>query len=288
MLKVEKDIIIMASPESIWEKMLDLELYKEWTLAFSEGSFAKSDWQKGSPVVFGDASGNGLFGEVFLSDYGKQIGFRYKGLISGEERDTESDDAKLFMDTEEVYTFSPLPDGSTNLHIALDVDERYSDMMSTMWDDALLRVRNLCERHFMFDFAFEAPPESVYEAWTDANQLKKWFCPPGYDISLCEVKAEAGGYFRVHMIGPNGEVSPTRGDYLSLVAPNYILYEDSWDDDRTENTKLLTTLFIAPTENGSKLSVYTRFSSEEEKERILSSGIIDGWLSFMENLKQIL
>ena len=71
---------------------------------------------------------------------------------------------------------------------------------------------------------FDAPRELVYRAWTDPQQLAKWFPPEGMTSPRCEVDARVGGVFRVDMKAPagppfNGQVFPGPGVFREVV-PN--------------------------------------------------------------------
>jgi uncharacterized protein YndB with AHSA1/START domain len=50
---------------------------------------------------------------------------------------------------------------------------------------------------------FDAPPEAVYAAFTDPDQLAQWFAPITFHVprSTVEVDARAGGHLRLTMVG---------------------------------------------------------------------------------------
>lgn len=50
----------------------------------------------------------------------------------------------------------------------------------------------------------DAPPELVWEAYTNPDHLKHWFAPQPYRISECELDLRPGGIFRIRMVGPDG------------------------------------------------------------------------------------
>jgi len=51
---------------------------------------------------------------------------------------------------------------------------------------------------------FDAPRELVYRAWTDPEQLARWFPPEGFTSPRCEIDARPGGVMRVDMQAPDG------------------------------------------------------------------------------------
>jgi len=71
---------------------------------------------------------------------------------------------------------------------------------------------------------FDAPRELVYRAWTDPQQLARWFPPEGFTSPRCEIDARPGGAMRVDMQAPegppfHGEVFPGPGEFTEVV-PN--------------------------------------------------------------------
>jgi uncharacterized protein YndB with AHSA1/START domain len=65
-------------------------------------------------------------------------------------------------------------------------------------------------KEVVFERTFDAPVETVWEAWTDPKQLKEWWGPGNIIILECEVELRAGGRFYVVMEGGEG-MGPYRG-----------------------------------------------------------------------------
>ena len=60
MKKLHFNIIIHASRDIVWNKMLNIDTYKLWTKAFCDTSYYDGNWNKGSSILFLDESGNGM------------------------------------------------------------------------------------------------------------------------------------------------------------------------------------------------------------------------------------
>lgn len=52
MQKLHYSIVINAPAAKVWTTMLDDKSYRQWTEAFSPGSYYKGDWNKGSKILF--------------------------------------------------------------------------------------------------------------------------------------------------------------------------------------------------------------------------------------------
>ncbi len=58
---------------------------------------------------------------------------------------------------------------------------------------------------------FEASREEVWRAWTDPEQLKRWFRPHGFTVPECTVDLRPGGVLRMVILAPDGSQSTKRG-----------------------------------------------------------------------------
>ncbi|UQD55139.1 SRPBCC domain-containing protein [Flavobacterium sp. K5-23] len=152
----------------------------------------------------------------------------------------------------------------------------------------LFKTENYLEPMLLLDYKIDANCNTVYDAWTDLEVFKKWFCPTGFSVALAEMDLKVGGYFRVHMKSPEGEIYPTKGEYLLLDKPNRLVYKDSWDDNRENNEPTVVEIVFEPLGNKTLIKIYSSFATEKQKKNVLSSGIVDGWKMFFKNLNTVL
>ena len=151
-----------------------------------------------------------------------------------------------------------------------------------------LKTANYLEPMLLVEYELAASCNAVYKAWTDLELFQKWFYPTGFSVALAEMDPKAGGYFRIHMKSPEGEIYPTRGEYIVLDRPNRLVYKDSWDDQRANNEPTIVEVIFEPLGKKTLLKLYSSFASEQQKENVLSSGITDGWKMFFEQLNRVL
>lgn len=57
---------------------------------------------------------------------------------------------------------------------------------------------------FEIDRRFAAPAERVFKAWTDPEDLKRWFPPAGMTLSQTKMDLRPGGGFHYALRAPNG------------------------------------------------------------------------------------
>ena len=81
---------------------------------------------------------------------------------------------------------------------------------------------------------FDAARERVFEAWTDAAQLMRWFAPKGFAVVSCDAEPGAGGAFRVCLRSPEGRNYWIRGSYREVEPPARLLLECIAEDHAGE------------------------------------------------------
>ena len=141
---ITKSIDIDASPERVWDVLLDDATYRQWTAEFMAGSYAETDWQEGSTVRFLDPSGSGLLAHIAASRHPELVDIEYDGLVADGKDDTESDHAREYRGSRETYRLTRTPSG-THLDISADMAEQYYDDMVAAWDRALAKAKALAE-----------------------------------------------------------------------------------------------------------------------------------------------
>ena len=152
----------------------------------------------------------------------------------------------------------------------------------------LFKTENYLAPVLVLEYSIDADTGSVYNAWTELEIFKKWFCPTGFTVALAELDAKPGGYFRIHMRSPEGEIYPTKGEYILLDKPYRIVYKDSWDDDRPQNDPTIAEVVFEAVGDKTKLKLYSSFATEKQQDEVLRSGVIDGWKMFFDNLNKVL
>lgn len=91
---------------------------------------------------------------------------------------------------------------------------------------------------------FAAPRERVFRAWTDPEELKKWWGPPGYATPSAEVDLRVGGKYRFGMRKlPDGEMFYLSGTYREVRPPEKLVYTWRWEAKPEYGETLVTVEF---------------------------------------------
>jgi uncharacterized protein YndB with AHSA1/START domain len=82
------------------------------------------------------------------------------------------------------------------------------------------------ERQITITRLFDAPRELVFRAWTDPDQLARWFGPAGVDVprESVEIDPRVGGRITVRMVQPgSGRQFDVDYEILELVEPELLV-----------------------------------------------------------------
>jgi uncharacterized protein YndB with AHSA1/START domain len=133
---------------------------------------------------------------------------------------------------------------------------------------------------------FRAPAGAVFEAWTSAEMLRRWY-PPGADweTPVAEVDLRVGGELRLVMRDPNGEEFGGGGEYREITPPTRLVFTWTWDRaDAGQETQLVEVDFTERSD-GTTTVVLTNRGLRDEASR---ESHRDGWEGSFDNLDRLL
>lgn len=90
---------------------------------------------------------------------------------------------------------------------------------------------------------FAAPRERVFAAWTDAEQMGEWFCPPDAETFKAEADVKVGGNYVIGMKNrETGEEHVVRGTYKEIRPPERLAFTWLWHGQNADTHTTLVTL----------------------------------------------
>jgi uncharacterized protein YndB with AHSA1/START domain len=78
---------------------------------------------------------------------------------------------------------------------------------------------------------FDAPRERLWKAWTDPEEVKKWWGPKGFTAPSIQTDLRVGGTNLWAMESPDGQVYWSTGTYREIVPLERIVITDSFADE---------------------------------------------------------
>jgi uncharacterized protein YndB with AHSA1/START domain len=152
-----------------------------------------------------------------------------------------------------------------------------------MKDDAT--VREVTITH-----VFEAPRDLVWRAWTEADQLARWFMPHGFTIPVCEVDLREGGAFHMTVRGPDGSEHVIGGVFKEIVAPERLVFTQHAFEGRdgAPLLEVLQSATFADRGDTTELTLRAVVLKAAPGTAGALAGMEEGWLQSLEKLDAIL
>lgn len=79
---------------------------------------------------------------------------------------------------------------------------------------------------------YDAPVQTVWDAWTDPAQAAQWWGPRGFTITTHSKDFREGGIWHYTMHGPDGTDYPNKTVYLEIEEHRKMVYDHGGYDDR--------------------------------------------------------
>jgi uncharacterized protein YndB with AHSA1/START domain len=129
---------------------------------------------------------------------------------------------------------------------------------------------------------FNAPPAKVFQAWTDAEKVKRWMGPGEVVVLSAENDARSGGRYRWVMRAPNGEEHDVSGVYREVVPNEKLVFTWAWKS--TPECESLVTVTFKQDGDGTIMTLtHEQFFDEDARDRHQM-----GWNGAMEKLEKYL
>lgn len=88
------------------------------------------------------------------------------------------------------------------------------------------------QEELVITYVFDAPRDRVFKAWTECEQVMRWWGPRGFTTPMCEIDLRVGGVIRNCMRSPEGRDYCSRGVYHEIVEPEKLVMTDSFADEQ--------------------------------------------------------
>jgi uncharacterized protein YndB with AHSA1/START domain len=132
---------------------------------------------------------------------------------------------------------------------------------------------------------YDAPPEVVFRAWLDPEQLAAWWAPTGLDVPAESIALDPrpGGRFTYTMVDPgNGQEYPVVFDFVEISEPELIVMT-SPPAPEFGLPALETRVTFEPAGDGTRVSVVQGRHTDESL-----ADATAGWTSILDKLAAFL
>jgi len=126
---------------------------------------------------------------------------------------------------------------------------------------------------------FDAPPDRVFRAFTDAADLRRWWTPRGFEIEELDFSAVEGASYRVRLCAPDGTHFTHEGVFVTVKPPASLVYTWRWVEGPLDPTDTLVELSFEAERGGTRVRLcHSRFVDAAERDRHV------GWLEAFDRL----
>jgi uncharacterized protein YndB with AHSA1/START domain len=133
---------------------------------------------------------------------------------------------------------------------------------------------------------FGAPAQAVFETWTSAEALSRWY-PPGadWDTPVAEVDLRVGGRLRIVMRSPDGEEFGGGGEFREITPPTRLVFTWAWDRPDVAAGPQLVEVDFTEHPDGTTTVVLTNRGLPDKASR---ESHREGWEGSFDNLERML
>ena len=135
---------------------------------------------------------------------------------------------------------------------------------------------------------FHAPRETVFNAWSTADHLKRWFSPETYTVPDARVQMHAGGAFDICMRSPRGEEHWTRGTFVEVTPQSRLVIEMLVTDKAgKELMRAYTEVEFSDALGGTRMDVTQTYTFiDPAMAAPMVAGAQEGWRTTLDKLEK--
>ena len=140
------------------------------------------------------------------------------------------------------------------------------------------------ETHLHLERIVAVPPERVFAAFVDAEQLRHWWGPAGFTVPRLQFAAVEGEGYRLVMQPPDGDVFQIRGSFRAVEPPHRLAFTFIYEEPDPDDQETLVTLTFEPTDPGTRIVLDQgpfKTAARVDLHR-------DGWTETLEQLERSL
>lgn len=139
---------------------------------------------------------------------------------------------------------------------------------------------------------FDANVELVWQAWTTAELLDKWWGPKPWRAETKSMDFSEGGTWLYAMVSPEGEKHWAKVGYISIVKEKSFSAKDGFcDENGTMNPAFPENLWenqFIPKEDQTLVNVTLTFDKIDDLEQIIAMGFKEGFTIGLNQLEELL
>ena len=129
-----------------------------------------------------------------------------------------------------------------------------------------------------------AAPSTVFAAFTDADELAKWWGPNGFTTPSLEFDPRVGESYRIEMVPPEGDRFYLTGEFREVDPPVRLGFTFVWEEPDPDDVENQVDLRFRDLGNSTQVTM-TQRPFKTEARRALHH---DGWTDSLDKLERLL
>lgn len=134
--------------------------------------------------------------------------------------------------------------------------------------------------------SFSVPRERLFQAWTEPEELKKWWqLGHGWKLTVAEVDLRVGGKYTIGLSSTHNDAwHKVSGTFREVSIPERLVYTWSVEDSRARQEESIVTVEFIDRGSSSELVLkHERIMGKEPRE-----SNYNGWLLVLDGLTKML
>jgi uncharacterized protein YndB with AHSA1/START domain len=150
-------------------------------------------------------------------------------------------------------------------------------------------VTDTSGREIRLSRVFDAPRSLVFDAWTDPDQVVRWWGPEGFRTTTLQMDVRPLGVWRFIMHGPDGVDFPNRIIFKEIVRPERLVYLHGTGIDEDGFEDFLVTVTFVDRKGKTELTMRSLFATAAGRDRVVRDyGALEGGKQHLARLAEYL
>lgn len=143
------------------------------------------------------------------------------------------------------------------------------------------------EREIVIARTFRAPARIVFEAWTKAEHVKRWWAPSARRVEMVECRADVrpGGSYR-YLLRKDGKDIAFSGEYTEVTPHTRLVYTQVFE--QFPGGPVTVTVTFEEREGETRLVAHELYPSQEVRAAALATGMEQGMRQAMNQLDELI
>ena len=129
-----------------------------------------------------------------------------------------------------------------------------------------------------------AAPSVVFAAFSDQNELARWWGPEGFSIRSLDFQPRVGERYRIEMQPPEGDAFSLIGEFREVDPPARLSFTFVWEDPDPDDVETVAELSFRDLDQSTEVA-FTQGPFKTEPRRALHRG---GWTDSFDKLEGLI